>query len=392
MKILYCHDNVYYRTSDGRVLSQGQFPYEYWKPFLEVFGNITVAARGETLSPTFDSSKMNVSSGPGVEFCLMPNMNSIAGLLKHKAENAKRIKEMVTSHNALIIRAVSEIGWLAYKEAQKQNKPFAMEMAACAWDSTWNHGNLKGKVYAPLRMWHDQAITKDADFVMYVSREFLPRRYPTNGQTEFASNVRIHAPPQEVMEQRLSRLKTSNSGDRPFVIGLIGTLNHKIKGVRDALEALALLKKSTNRQFIFRHLGPGDPAEYREQAQKLSLQDIVHFDGMVPSGDAVLRWLDGVDLYIQPSYQEGVPRAAIEAMSRGCPFIGSTAGGISELVPHEWQHRPGDFKTLAGLMKTMIEDFSVQFEMANRNFALAKTYTSDVLMLRLPSAYSFYRL
>ena len=48
--------------------------------------------------------------------------------------------------------------------------------------------------------------------------------------------------------------------------------------------------------------------------------------------DKVFEWLDTIDLYVQPSLTEGMPRAAIEAMSRGCPVVVSDVGGLKNLV------------------------------------------------------------
>jgi len=64
-------------------------------------------------------------------------------------------------------------------------------------------------------------------------------------------------------------------------------------------------------------------------------------------GSEVAKWLDQLDVYLQPSYQEGLPRATIEALNRGLLVIGSTAGGIPELLPAERMHTPGDAESLA---------------------------------------------
>ena len=48
-----------------------------------------------------------------------------------------------------------------------------------------------------------------------------------------------------------------------------------------------------------------------------------------------LKKLDECDIYIQPSFLEGLPRSVVEAMSRGCPCIGTNTGGIPELLPRE---------------------------------------------------------
>ena len=43
--------------------------------------------------------------------------------------------------------------------------------------------------------------------------------------------------------------------------------------------------------------------------------------GGVPH-NKIFQLLDDIDLYIQPSLQEGLPRSVVEAMSRACPIIG----------------------------------------------------------------------
>lgn len=62
--------------------------------------------------------------------------------------------------------------------------------------------------------------------------------------------------------------------------------------------------------------------------------DRVVFKGQMKH-QQVLEWIDSLDIYIQPSMQEGLPRALIEAMSRACPAIGSSTGGIPELLPSD---------------------------------------------------------
>ena len=382
MRILYCHDNIYKQSQDGMIYSPGQFPYAYWSTFLNVFDHVLVAGRGQSLAPDEDVSKLNVSGGDGVSFALFPNINSPMGRLKYGASVSQRLCKLVEESDGVIIRAVSDIGWLAYHHARRLKKPIAMEMAACAWDSTWNHGNPFGKIYAPIRYCRDKIITRHADYVIYVSQNFLQSRYPTEGISSHASNVRIDRIADDVIEKRLARIKFKQERDQTYHIGLIGNIGNKIKGLADAINALSILEKEKPGTFVFHHLGPGDPGPHREQARSLGIDHLIHFDGLLQTGSDVLGWLDQIDLYIQPSYQEGVPRATIEAMSRGCPVIGSTAGGIPELIAGQWLHKPGDVKTLAQKMVQMIESPKAQIEAATDNVARAAHYTSDVLVPR----------
>lgn len=368
-------------SSDGNTIySAGQFPYSYFHPFLEAFDEIHVIGRHLWIPESTDTKGLNISSGKRLKFRLMPNINSPTGLVKNYRSVKKALAEELDQVDGVIIRAISDMGWLLYKMAKKRNIPIAMEMAACAWDSTWNHGSPYGKIYAPVRYWRDQHITKNADYVLYVSNHFLANRYPTNAQTVFASNVRIERSPNEVLENRIKKIKTLYDEPAPITIGLIGTLTNKLKGVHDALEAISKIEDKASRPIVFRVLGPGDEKPFRDIEQKLKLKSAVHYDGLLQSGDDVLEWLDNIDVYIQPSYQEGVPRATIEAMSRALPAIGSTAGGIPELLAPKWLHKPGDVHRLSSLILKMVNDPLHQISNANKNFEKSANYASDILM------------
>jgi glycosyltransferase involved in cell wall biosynthesis len=379
MKFLYCHDNVYLETKVAEIYSQGQFPYSYFEPFVQAFGDIAVLGRGRMLDSNYDINKLNLSSGPAADFFLMPNINSVSGLLRHYGEVNARVKDLVAKSDAVIIRAVSDLGWLVYKHARAMGKPIAMEMAACAWDSTWYHGNPLGKFYAFVRHGRDRTICRNADYVLYVTQHFLQSRYPAQGHTAVASNVRIPEPDAACLEKRLAKIAASQP-DEILVIGLIGTLGHKLKGIHTALRAMARMERRAPGRFIFRILGPGNPEPYREMAQRLRIGHIVFFEGTIQSGASVLKWLEEVDVYIQPSFQEGVPRATIEAMSVGCPVIGSTAGGIPELLPPEWLHKPGDSDRLETMLENFLNNPHMRRDAAQSNFEKSKFYTGARLV------------
>ena len=80
------------------------------------------------------------------------------------------------------------------------------------------------------------------------------------------------------------------------------------------------------------------------------------FNGVLPSGQPVLNWLDDIDIYVQPSFQEGLPRALVEAMSGGRPAFASTTGGIPELLPADCLHCPGDAARLGASIARAAED------------------------------------
>jgi glycosyltransferase involved in cell wall biosynthesis len=100
-------------------------------------------------------------------------------------------------------------------------------------------------------------------------------------------------------------------------------------------------------------LGPGPKEPWQELASRLKIDEHVRFDGTRSAGGGVASWLDGIDIHLQPSFQEGLPRATIEAMARGVACTGSTCGGIPELIPPDRLHRPGDSTALADIVRRL---------------------------------------
>jgi glycosyltransferase involved in cell wall biosynthesis len=114
----------------------------------------------------------------------------------------------------------------------------------------------------------------------------------------------------------------------------------------------------------------------------------VRFAGQLSTPEAVRRELDAADLFVLPSFAEGLPRAMIEAMARSLPCIGSTAGGIPELLPPEHLVRPGDAAGLARAIRTVVTDPQQMTQMAARSLEQAREYRHELLRER---RIAFYR-
>ncbi len=99
-------------------------------------------------------------------------------------------------------------------------------------------------------------------------------------------------------------------------------------------------------------IGAG-PREWvlRRAASRGEGRSRIHFLGWQPS---VRPYLACLDLYVQPSFWEGMPFATLEAMASGLPVIASAVGGLPELVggcgvvvP------PGDSEALANAIREL---------------------------------------
>ena len=95
--------------------------------------------------------------------------------------------------------------------------------------------------------------------------------------------------------------------------------------------------------------------------------------------DDVFSYLDKSDIYIQPSFTEGLPRAVVEAMSRACPCIGTRVGGIPELLENECLFSKGNAKELINILHHFIENNELLVEQAKRNFIYSKSFETSAL-------------
>lgn len=377
MKLLFVHDTYYSRSPDGKVHAYGAFPYSLWKErFLPHFDSITVIGREKEF--TSEAENLDLSSGPEVEHSLLPNINTPFKRLFGSGEVRREIENHVKAHDAVVIRGPVEFGMIAAKAARKQAIPYAVEMSGCAYDHSWYHGSLIGKLYAPVKYRRARKMVAKADAVIYVTKEFLQERYPATGFTEYASNVDIEKPETVVLDQRLKKI---NGQSGPLVFGMIGNFGNRLKGLDVALKALSRAKKDLP-EFELHLLGQGDPVQWEQEIHNAGLQGKVKFCGTRPGGEPVLNWLDELDIYLHPSRHEGLPRSLIEAMSRGLPCLASDTGGIPELLDQDCIHHKGDVDAMARHLKSHIPNRQWQIFQARKNFQMAGQYTRNVVKPR----------
>jgi glycosyltransferase involved in cell wall biosynthesis len=378
---LFAHDHRFY-TGDGAIWTESQFESDLWSRYLQHFDALTVVARRGEPSSGRAVSSLHLSSAPRVDFEFLPDLSSLAGLLMARSAARRRLSVLVQRHDAVIARLPSEIGSLAVKVGRSLGKPVAIEAVGCPWDGLWNYGSLTGKAYAPYAAWQMRRALRHCDHAIYVTREFLQRRYPTSASNCCAvSDVELAPVNEDVLNRRLARIDDLPRSPRPLKLGLIGTLKGRFKGIDTLLRAVSKQREGS-RGCSVHILGPGDPSQWIALAHRLGIAERVSFDGTLPPGEPVRTWLDSIDLYLQPSLKEGLPRALIEAMSRGCPVIASNVAGIPELLPEQDMVVPGSASGLESLLRRRVDDVAWMRDRARRNWEASRGFERTSLEAR----------
>lgn len=303
-------------------------------------------------------------------------LSSLKDILFRRSAVKKTMADEIKKNDVLIARLPSNIGCLATMIAKKMNKPYLVEVVGCPWDAYWNH-SLKGKLVAPFMWWATRRAVKNAPYALYVTNEFLQKRYPCVGKTIGCSDVSLPMLDNAILEKRIAKIENMIN-NQPIVIGTSATVNIRYKGQQYIIKAIAKLNKQ-GYNFEYHLVGGGDNTYLKSIAEKYGVIDKVKFLGLLPH-EKVFEYLDSIDIYAQPSKTEGLPRALIEAMSRGCPAIGSDVGGIPELLEEDGIFKSADIDSICEILKSL--DKQAMLSMANYNFEKAKEYNKELLEQR----------
>ena len=139
--------------------------------------------------------------------------------------------------------------------------------------------------------------------------------------------------------------------DKP-IVGFVGRLNQE-KGLDRALRLLPELRERVPDLEL--HLVGDGPsrAELTDQAAAHALYPAVRFHGWQTD---VARWIEAFDVLWLPSRAEGLPNAALEAMSLETPVALTDVGGAGDLLDQGRcgllldEHEPGWVEPMAELL------------------------------------------
>ncbi|MDY2594656.1 MAG: glycosyltransferase [Oliverpabstia sp.] len=341
---------------------------EFWKErYLPFFEEIVVVGRYKEV---FDdpSDKYVLSDSERVVFKCIKDTSLLRRLGGILLSDSKFIEENIRSCDRVICR-----GSWGTKICKRLRIPYMVNIVADPWDSYWNHSNL-GKIVAPFFCLALKKAAYQAPFVSYVSRRYLQNRYPSKGEMGACPDVFLETPCMSVLEKRIERIKAQASDK--VTIGLIGSTNVGYRGHLTVIKAVAELKK---RGIICqaKFLGGDANEHWNNVIQEFDVEDRVLFCGRVQGQEAVFKWIDDIDILVMPAKAETLGRAIIEAMSRGCPVIGSLETAIGEQIGSDCLCSASDYSTVADLIEKMISNKAYMKYCAQENFYRSYKYCNE---------------
>jgi glycosyltransferase involved in cell wall biosynthesis len=148
------------------------------------------------------------------------------------------------------------------------------------------------------------------------------------------------------------------------------------KGLSDLIEALAALERG---RFELEILGSGpDEQRLKDLAVRLGVRNEVIFAGSVSRREIAGRYRDA-DIFTLAPREEAFGNVFAEAMASGLPIVGSTVGGVPELVEHGkngYLVPPRDPRALAAAIRLLGDNPELRAEIGRRNRAQAESNLS----------------
>lgn len=358
---------------------------------MSVLGELHLAAAfsysDEMASTMYLNQKIDFVD-PGHVKHLCPTNKSIGGWLKNSTYNRKLLERLVPSMDLVVGYMPSGDADTAMRIARRHGIPFLSFLVACPWDSLHKHHRLLARLMAPIRFLTTRYSVRHSDYVHYVTKEFLQRRYPTEGKALGCSDTNLGEIDPMSLESRLRKLSSRKETDE---IRLVTTahVDVRYKGHEFVIRAIAELKSLGDLRYRYWLIGGGKGDYLRTLSKRLRVEEQVIFLGLKTSKE-VMNILRDADIYLQPSLQEGLPRSVVEAMSVALPCIGFNTGGIPELLEPEFVVDQKDVKGIVRCL-TRLRDNDKYSQTAKRNFQMAGDYEHSKLEKRIRDFFSEVR-
>lgn len=309
-----------------------------------------------------------------------PTKRSIGGFLKNGRRNRAIIRELVPQMDLVVGYMPNDNGNYALKTAHRHGIPFLSFLVADTWYSLRYHQRLLVRLNAPYRWLTTRRAIRQSDYVHYVTREFLQRRYPTRGKALGCSDTNLRRMDDAILGKRKELAQTI--GERKEIrLVTTGYVDVRYKGQEYVIRAMAELKRRGFTQYRYQLIGAGKGTYLRSLCRELGMENEVEFLGK-KTRDEVMETLANADIYLQPSLTEALPRSVVEAMSMALPCIGFNAGGIPELLDSEFVVRQRDVEGIIACL-LRLQDGDIYAQTAERNFHAAEDFEREKLVARI---------
>jgi len=357
---------------DGEHYTADERYYQFWTSLTRYFEKVVlcvpVVSNGR-LKGNFDVDL----KGNSIEICHLPACGTFG------VHRFSKIRKIVSAniHQWDVVGAVvpNPVGLFFLNQAKRFSKP----------RFGYIRGNVKKTVWFEL-----EGPKRWIGYSIYSMLDVLTRRFIRSAPT-FTVGHDLHARYREeknpVFEIVVSVISENQLKVRPTTYDAcrnrllyIGRLSSE-KGIAPLMEGVLRLKRKYGLAPELTIAGSGpEEDQLKEYVRTLGIGEDVRFLGYVRDNAELSRLYQGSDVFILPSYTEGVPKVILEAMANGLPVVTTAVGGIPEIVQDGLNGLlvpAGDAEAICDSIHRILIDNQLRIKLIENAYETVKEYTIE---------------
>lgn len=161
------------------------------------------------------------------------------------------------------------------------------------------------------------------------------------------------------------------------------------KGIFDLVEFFSLYRPFLESKIDLHVGGEGDLNRLQFMVDKYKMNNHIKIHGWI-NREEKENLFRKADLYILPSYAEGLPMSILEAMAHGKPIIATNVGGIPSIVKkgkNGWLFKPGSFNELTTIFDELFVQPELLLEYGKQSYVLAEAFDIRKIVHQLEELY-----
>lgn len=379
--LMSCDDYVF--CCQGKYYARTQEKYDFYQRYLRVFDKLRLVTRC-VVEEQLGKTRVALDD-PRIEYIPMPLFSGPIQYAKNYLSIGKALRHITEGCDAAIIRLPSTIAQRVCDQVKKSGIPYATELVFDAKDAYEGASSIVERLL--WKVIHKQMIDDcaKADGVACVTEKYMQQHYTSKKPAAFFGHY-----------SSLALNSSFYTSERKYPSKDVLTIAHVCtqvqykgrKGHNEVIEAVQILKsRGVNVRVQF--AGPDyhdGIRKLKRLACELGVSDRIEFIGGV-NRIQLSDYLEQADLYVMPTWGEGLPRVIIEAMAKGLPCITTPVAGNPELVDEHFLVSYYDTKTLADRIEELITDKFLYEQTSRINFERSGKYEATKLQERRDEFY-----